>query len=154
MDGLTHQSVFRITIKELVFEFEGADLAQRAQDSLAVLLGRSLSANQDDFEPHLIDGDSSTRRGRRPKGAEAGIRRRRPRADAATAQIRGLRDEGYFAEPRRASEVKATLKVMGHDLENRQIYATLKYMADKGILYRSPTGEDGVWLYSAVAREA
>ena len=43
---------------------------------------------------------------------------------------------------------------MGHDLENRQIYATLKYMADKGILFRSPTGEDGVWLYSAVAREA
>jgi hypothetical protein len=141
--------VFRITVKELILEFEGDELAQRAQDSLSVLFGQAGA-------PALASGaeDGPKRRGRKPKAAAQEsatkkTRKRRPRTDAATAQIRRLRDEGYFEQPRRASEVKATLSEAGYDLENRQIYATLKYMADKDILYRTDTGDDGVWMYSA-----
>ncbi|HYO87171.1 MAG TPA: hypothetical protein VER79_00910 [Candidatus Limnocylindrales bacterium] len=145
-----------------MLEFEGDDLAQRAQQSLSAIIGRPAETQPVDYQQDLLDRETPApkRRGRPPKAAAAEAkpaerdRKRRPRSEAATAQIRRLRDEGYFVTARRASEVKSTLGSMGYELENRQIYATLKYMADKGILDRSEGGEDGVWLYSGSAPEA
>lgn len=140
--------VFRITIKELILEIEDERSVQQIGASLGALLGQAEGVR-------LASGEGPKRRGRPPKAAAsvakpaAHSRKRRSRADSATALIRELRDEGYFAEPRRAGEVKSMLTGMGHELENRQIYATLKYMVDKGILYRANDGDEGVWLYSA-----
>ncbi|MFN8377896.1 MAG: hypothetical protein U0452_04420 [Anaerolineae bacterium] len=143
--------VFRITIKELVLEIEDEQAVQQIGRSLGALLGQFGVAD----EEFVLTTDSEPkRRGRKPKSVAAekgGRKRRRARSDAATAQIRKLRGEGFFIEPRRASEVKSALAERGYKLENRQVYATLKYMADANDLLRSAQGEDGVFLYSAAS---
>lgn len=145
--------VFRITIKELVLEIEDEHTVQNLGRSLGMLLGRVGGAAGE--EVVLVTEAEPRRRGRKPKKAvqaekSSGRKRRRSRSDAATAQIRRLRDEGFFENPRRASEVKSALAERGYMLENRQVYATLKYMADANNLYRSAQDENGVYLYSAV----
>ena len=138
------KSVFRITIKELVLEIDDEEGVKN--------LGRSLSALFQQAAPAPVTDIVPKRRGRPPKAAAVpakdGRKRRRPRADAATARIRALRDEGFFEQPRRAQEVKEALIERGYRLDNRQVYATLKYMADAKDLLRSTSAEDGVYLYS------
>lgn len=143
----TRQPVFRITIKELVLEIEDEEGVQN--------LGRSLAAwfQQPTPAPAPLTEAAPKRRGRPPKAvvapAKNGRKHRRPRAEAATAQIRALRDEGFFTQPRRAQEVKEALIGRGYTLDNRQVYATLKYMADSNKLVRSMNAEEGVYQYSA-----
>lgn len=150
----TQMPVFRITIKELVLELEDEQAVQLLGRSIGTLLGQATGAAGD--EPLSVTGPGPKRRGRKPKAAPVakGTRKRRPRSDAATAQIRKLRSEGYFATPRRASEVKGALAERGYDLENRQVYATLKYMADANDLVRTSESDDGVYRYGVATPEA
>jgi hypothetical protein len=154
------RALFRITIKELVLEIEGDELAQRAQRSLISLLSSTppeFDFSQPTYVEDQIDQSAGPKkRGRKPKAAAEAVpagkrgRKRRPRSDAATARIRQLGAEGFFSEPRRASDVKQALQQAGFEMENRQIYATLKYMADKNLLQRTQEGVDGNWVYSMV----
>lgn len=149
-----NRPIFRITIKELVLEIEDENAVQNLGRSLGGLLIQPATWGEPQTLPLATSELSPRRRGRRPKAVvaeapEQGRRRRRPRAESATAQIRRMRDEGYFVQARRANEVKTQLRALGHELENRQVYATLKYMADKGILNRDQDAADGTWLYSA-----
>ncbi len=148
-----NRPVFRITIKELILEIEDENAVQNLGRSLSGLLLQPAERLEVQTLPLMAIEQVTRRRGRKPRAlapeAPAPGRRRRPRAESATAQIRHMRDVGFFAQPRRANEVKAQLKALGHELENRQVYATLKYMADKGILSRSQDEVDGTWLYGA-----
>lgn len=153
-------SVLRMTIKELIIEIEDEEGVRS--------LGRALGALIGQVQPPVEAGtagelarqadDTPKKRGRKPKAtaapeAKPARKSRRPRADAATARIRDLRAEGYFEEPRRAQDVRAALAERGHKLENGQVYATLKYMADAGYLVRSAENEERVYLYSAASRQ-
>jgi hypothetical protein len=139
------QPVIRITIKELMLEIEDEEGVKNLGRSLAGLFQQAAPAT-------APEGVQPKRRGRPPKAAVAPAKearkRRRPRAESATAQIRTLRDEGFFEQPRRAQEVKVALIERGYRLDNRQVYATLKYMADAKDLLRTTSADDSVYLYS------
>ncbi|MBL8148174.1 MAG: hypothetical protein JNL34_17490 [Anaerolineae bacterium] len=146
--------VLRITIKELVIEIEDERAVQQLGASLGALFGHVGSAAPE--EVLLVTDAPRKRRGRPPKAksavkAEKLSRKRRPRSEAATARIRQMGEEGFFSSPRRAADVKTALTAGGYKLENRQVYATLKYMADKGILQRAQEGDDGNWTYQMAA---
>ena len=146
--------VLRIKIKELVIEIEDERAVQQLGASLGALFGQVGSTAPEEFV--LVTDAPRRRRGRPPKAgnavkADKRGRNRRPRSEAATARIQQLGAEGFFDTPRRASEVKAALTAGGYKLENRQVYATLKYMADKGILQRAQEGEDANWTYQMAA---
>jgi len=141
--------VLRIKIKELVIEIEDERAVQQLGASLGALLGQVGSAPPEEL---VLVTDAPPRRRGRPRKADSVAKtgkrqKRRPRSDAATARIRQLGAEGFFDTPRRAAEVKMALAAGGYELENRQIYATLKYMADKGILQRSQESDDANWTY-------
>ncbi len=70
---------------------------------------------------------------------------RAKRGEGVISMVKGLQREGYFANRHIASEVRDELISRGNAIDNRQIYATLKYLSDRGVLGREEIG--GLYAY-------
>ncbi|MBE2183784.1 MAG: hypothetical protein IAE89_10195 [Anaerolineae bacterium] len=73
-------------------------------------------------------------------------RPRAKRGEGATSMIKMLINEGYFAERHTAAQVRDDLNARGYGIDNRQIYVTLKYFADRNQLSREKAGGSFVYF--------
>lgn len=110
-----------------------------ADDARAHALLRSLARALGEGEVEVVaaeaeepQAEAETRTGRK----RTARRKRARRGEGVIALVRNLRTDGYFDEARGASDVRTELVQRGHSIDSRQIYATLKYLADRNLLQR------------------
>lgn len=81
----------------------------------------------------------------KPRQKRARGKNRAKRGEGVISMVKALQSEGYFAERHTASEVRDELNSRGHSIDNRQIYATLKYLSDRSVLSREDI--NGIFAY-------
>jgi hypothetical protein len=69
-------------------------------------------------------------------GRKSGRKPRAKRGEGAIAQLRLLKEQGYFDQWRTAADVRRQLETVGFPSDNKGIYVALKYMTDRGALNR------------------
>jgi hypothetical protein len=143
---------FKVSIKELSFEYEGTrDVGQALQAGLS----RSLAGLMDTQRTVMLpapplpihdqeDGNGDghiviNQRAQKPK---------KPRKSSGVSLIGLLRDlktEKFFAEPRSVDALREKLKTKGHTFKDSLISARLLDLTQGSELSRSPNGAG--WLY-------
>lgn len=164
---------FKLSVKELSFEFEGdQETGQRFQNSISKTLN-SLTETPN----HVIDieaktvadeakllSDNSTngsvkKRKRRAKKTNDAVidengnevkpkRHSRPSGQSCYALTRGLITENYFAENRTTANVREELAKKGHHFESNHISSVLLQLTKSEELKRDKNAED-VWIYTS-----
>jgi hypothetical protein len=71
---------------------------------------------------------------------------RRARSDSFRGQVYGLIQEGYFAEPRTATEIREELVRLGHRFDPKNVASDLLWLVKKKYLSRDEN-EDKVYAY-------
>jgi hypothetical protein len=145
---------FKVSIKELSFEYEGArEVGQAVQAGLT----RSLAGLVDTQRTAMLpgpafpvhpqtngNGDGST-----PSvivtPAEKPKKPRKSSGVSLIGLLRELKTEKYFGEGRSVDVMREKLKTKGHIFPDSTISARLLDMIKKNELYRNIAGE--VWLY-------
>lgn len=141
------KSKLKISIKELSFEFEGSqEEAQAVQHGLQQTLGslmntqaRVLTHRPD--APRIIDAapvDTTATGEERPATVNSNgekpksPRQRRAKGPSIASLLLGLKQEGYFSQPRPSGEVLAHLKdSKGHTLRSNAVMTELQRMVQK-----------------------
>jgi hypothetical protein len=159
-------SKFKVTIKELSLEYEGAhETARRVQDGIERTLGGLLATqaqvmDASDTAPRVIDArlDPAEATSQKPAGQgdtpgegngakNKPTRQRRAKADSPTALIRELKGEGFFSQARTAGDVQSKLKTMNHHSSLSTISARLGELVSKRELWRTQADAEKGWLY-------
>jgi hypothetical protein len=107
--------------------------------TLASVLGGQGEIIAAEAEEPQAEGETRAGRKRTPR------RKRARRGEGVIALVRKLRTDGFFDEAHSARDVRSELVRLGHSIDNRQIYATLKYLMDRNLLRR--VDSDGSYQY-------
>lgn len=107
--------------------------------TLASVLGGQGEIIAAEAEEPQAEGETHAGRKRTPR------RKRARRGEGVIALVRKLRTDGFFDEAHSARDVRSELVRLGHSIDNRQIYATLKYLMDRNLLRR--VDSDGSYQY-------
>jgi hypothetical protein len=107
--------------------------------TLASVLGGQGEIIAAEAEEPQAEGETRASRKRTPR------RKRARRGEGVIALVRKLRIDGFFDEAHSARDVRSELVRLGHSIDNRQIYATLKYLMDRNLLRR--VDSDGSYQY-------
>jgi hypothetical protein len=147
----TQKIKFKMSLKELSFEFEGdVETGQRIQSDIRKSL-TSLTHSPAAVippDPNVIDGEvvpALTNDNANGKASKQ-RRNRRPKGDSAQALIIGLRHSGFFDQKRDAGSIREELKKSGHNFEAKEIAASLIPICKKRILKRDKA-EGGNYEY-------
>jgi hypothetical protein len=150
----TQKIKFKMSVKELSFEFEGdIETGQRIQNdirkSLAALTHSPtavLPADQDviesEFAPALENGKPAPDNGKVIKPR----RTRRGKANSPRTLIAGLRRSGFFTQKRDLNAIRDELARSGHNFKPNELSAAVIPLCKKGILKRDQ-GENGNYEY-------
>ena len=157
----------KISIEKLSFEFEGSrEDAQAVQQGIQQTLGSLMNTQSRllDYRndlPKIIEAKSSdTSSAVAPATGDASLptmhengekpkqpRTRRAKAESPTAIMREMKAEGFFLNPRSASEIQKKLEVMGHTVSISTVSARLKDLVKKKELFRDNGSEEGSYVY-------
>jgi hypothetical protein len=147
---------FKVSIKELSFEYEGS---RETGQALQAGLSRSLAGLVDTQRTVMLpapplpvyDGvnGNGNGEGQAPvvidQSAEKPRKLRRTSGVSLINLLRDLKTERFFSEPRSVDAVGEKLKTKGHTFTDSPISARLLDLTKKNELYRNVVGE--VWLY-------
>lgn len=161
---------FKLSVKELSFEFEGdQETGQRFQNSISKTLNSltetpnqviEVEARTISDETKLLsessNGSSKRRRRRSKKASETvtdengnpikSARQTRPSGQSCHALTRSLIEENFFAENRTTGDVREELSKKGHHFESNHISSVLLTLTKAKELVRDKNAED-VWVY-------
>lgn len=164
---------FKLSVKELSFEFEGdQDTGQRFQNSISKTLNsltetpnhvidieaRTVADTSKFLSENSSSNGSSKRRKRNKKPTETvldengnpikPVRQTRPTGQSCSALTKGLVAEGFFSQNRITSEVREELSKKGHHFKSNHISSVLLKMTKSSDLERDKNAED-IWVYRA-----
>jgi hypothetical protein len=153
---MNHQRIkFKVSLKELSFEFEGSrDIGQALQSglnrSLAQLLDtqRTVLALSTQKEPLVESEELNGDHEPVPENpASPGKTPKRPRRTGPNLAglVRELKAEDYFKEPKTMSNIIDVLKVKGHIVKPNSLSGRLQTMAQNKELYRQQTDDGFVY---------
>jgi hypothetical protein len=139
----TQKIKFKMSIKELSFDFEGdVETGQRIQNEIKKTL-TAIAHTQEKLlpaDPNVIDVEAS------PPGANGkkvrGPRKTRTKGNSPRGLVIALRQEGYFDEKRDANTIQAKLETMGRKLKGNELSPALIALTQKKILKREKNAEN------------
>jgi hypothetical protein len=164
---------FEMSVKEITFKFEGDyEQGQRLQSGISKTLGelgklQTMAVGAE--EPKQItgsvttlpkrrsrrkrteDADSNAENGPQGNGADQGHGEERRSTGTSVSQLlRGLRETGFFSNPKTTKEIVSHLATAGHTgVRSSSLTATLQNLVRKNELKRAKNAED-IWGYSNV----
>jgi hypothetical protein len=156
---------FKVSIKELTFEFEGShEEAQEVQDGLRQTLdglmntqARVLGHREEPLRvvevprPAAVAAAPAAAEARPEAGDGNGERTkprpRRAKSESPTALMREMKTEGFFSQARSVSEIQERLKLKGHTVRVSTVSARLQELTKKKELFRDNGGEEGNFVY-------
>jgi hypothetical protein len=145
---------FKVSIKELSFEYEGArEVGQAVQAGLT----RSLAGLVDTHRTAMLPGPAFPVHAQTNGNGDGSVpsvivtpaeKPKKPRKSSGVSLIgllRELKAERFFGEVRSVDVLREKLKTKGHTFRDSTISARLLDMIKKNELHRNMVGE--VWLY-------
>lgn len=143
---------FKVSIKELSFEYEGSrEVGQALQAGLSRSLAGLVDTQRTAMLPALPvhdqgEGDGV---GSAPvvidQPAEKSKKPRRMSGVSLIGLLRDLKTQKFFGEPRSVDAIRDKLKTKGHIFTDSPISGRLLDLTKKNELYRNVVGE--IWLY-------
>ena len=161
---------FKLSVKELSFEFEGdQETGQRFQNSISKTLNsltdtpnhvidveaRTISNETKLLSENSSNGSSKRRRkGKKPAEIvldENGnpikvVRQTRPSGQSCNALVKNLNEENFFSEYRTTNDVREELSKRGHHFESKDVASVLLILTKSKELTRDKNADD-IWLY-------
>ena len=128
-------------IVRMTIELEGENDTRQLEALLRGLVN-AISVENTAASPAVVSEVTATGK---PRQRRARGKNRAKRGEGVISMVKALQNEGYFASRHTASEVRDELISRGHAIDNRQIYATLKYLSDRNVLGREDI--DGTYAY-------
>jgi hypothetical protein len=132
---------FKVTLKELSFEYEGTreGLVDTQRTAMLPSTPSPTHAGVDGDGPAPVVIDQQA------QPAEKAKKTRRTNGVSLTGLLRDLKAERFFGEPRSVDGVRERLKTKGHTFPDSTISSRILDLTKKNELFRSMVGE--VWLY-------
>jgi hypothetical protein len=158
---ITRKTKFKVSIKELSFEFEGSqEVAQQVQQGIQQTLSGLMNtqarvlALRDDSQvidsepvasPVQTNGDAhSPATDGDPDKSKS--QRRGKKGTSLAALLRAMKEEKFFTQARLGTEVLARLKDMGHTYRSSNVLTELQRFVQRRELYRA-NNSDNVYVY-------
>src|SRR6266567_6319295 len=154
---------FKVSIKELSFEFEGSrDIGQALQVGLTRSLGQLVDTQRtvmtlpgapaivapvaNDIATQTLFSEVPASVAPMTNGHAAGpqekqARKARKGGPTLAALVRELKLAGFFTEPRSMAAILDKLKVSGRNVKSNSISGTLQTMAQNKELFRNQAGD-------------
>jgi hypothetical protein len=153
-----HRKVkFRVSVKELAFEYEGdMEMGQRLQKGIQASLSHIIETpnrilpapevvNAEALENGSRDSTHSGENGHR-ESPRAARKQSRPKGTSAAARIKVLCGDGFFREERSLADVQESLAQSGYKFEAKEVSAAILQVLRKELLDRRKS-ENGNYVY-------
>jgi hypothetical protein len=158
---VTRKTKFSISIEKVKIEFEGSqELGQQIHQGVQQAIGglmntqtRLLSIRDQPgqvIDTEIVDGGTPLVPAATDGNGEKQKQQRQRRSRGGTSLVnllRGLKEEGFFSQPRPVSEILVRLKEKGHICRQDIVSARLKDLTQREELYRATSGEENVYVY-------
>ncbi len=149
---------FKVSIKELSFEFEGTrDVGQALQAGLSRSIGGLLDTQRTvmalpgvadastDDTPEGVVIPAEPPNGHQPPPPEKVKKPRKTNGVSVTNLLRELKEKKYFTEPRTSDAIRERLRIDGYTVAANRLSGRLQEMMRKKELYREDTAEGFVY---------